>query len=82
MKNTLRWLVIWNLALGAACGYGFYQLRQEGHRRCEARNDATEQGVIIGAESIIEVATEADPERVEAYRKTLRRKLDEARVDC
>jgi hypothetical protein len=69
-------------AVVTAGAWGFWVDHQQDRARCEARNDSIRVAVLIGAESLVAVAPEADPDRVDRYLSDLDERLDAATIDC
>lgn len=74
-------LLAW-LSLVSMTSFGFYLAFDGRHDACVARNQSTTDAVTVGAESLIEVAADADDRTVAQYREVLRRRLAEVEVDC
>lgn len=70
------------LFLVAMMGFGFWVDHQQDIERCEARNEGTQDSVSILADAIVRAASDADPQRVAAFRDDIEARLVAARVDC
>lgn len=70
------------LFLVAVVVFGFWVDHQQDIDRCRARNDSTEESVGILRDALVAAATDSEPQRVEAFRDDIDRRLADARVDC
>lgn len=82
VTSALRWLTLYLLVLGLATAYGFHLITEGRHDACVARNESTADSVRVGAESLIQVAADADAQTVAQYRRILERNLAKVAVDC
>jgi hypothetical protein len=69
-------------AVVTAGAWGFWIDHQQDRARCEARNEAIRTAVLVGADSLVAQASDADQQRIDDYLSDLNRRLKAVEVDC
>lgn len=78
------WVALVGLVVGVSgAGFGFWVDHQQDLDRCSARNEAMAEAAPISGEALIEeFGAEADPERVDRYRRNIAKRVEGVLIDC